>query len=182
MYVRNVAGYNFAFRYRDSVIHVPFDGQIYSIPDDSGRYHELRVIMPMHIRTQNVIYINKDGSRASENISGHKRRGRPPKPEPVVPVEPVETPDTDQSVVNVDLDSDICITIVGSKEGPNGEKADVKPDVKQEEPPKKKRGRPRKTDAEKEQTNATPKKRGRPRKTEQSSAPKKRGRPRKTTK
>jgi len=77
MYVRNVGGYNFAFKYRNTVIHIPCDGKIYSIPDDSGTYKELRVVRPMHIHKKEVIYINKTGEIASPNISGHKRRGRP---------------------------------------------------------------------------------------------------------
>lgn len=115
MYVKNVAGYNFAFKYREAVIYIPSDGKIYSIPDDSGLYRELRVIPAMHVRTQNVTYINKDGSVASSKISGHKRRGRPPKVvDPVKPlkgvklkpkvVEKVEEPIEDNSVMDIDLD------------------------------------------------------------------------------
>ena len=69
MYVRNVAGYNFAFKYRDAVIYVPYDGKIYSIPDDSGTYRELKVVPAMHVRTQAVTYINKDGNELSYLIN-----------------------------------------------------------------------------------------------------------------
>ena len=34
MYLRNSAGFDFSFNYRDVVIFIPFDGKIYSIPDD----------------------------------------------------------------------------------------------------------------------------------------------------
>lgn len=193
MYVRNVAGYNFAFKYNGAVIYIPFDGTIYSIPDDSGTYKELLVIAPMHIRTQKVVYINKDGSRASDKISGHKRRGRPPKPvvqEKPKEVEPKETPNTDKSVIEVNLDTGVNVTLIDAKEGPQGEKP-IKEAVtpKEEEPPKKKRGRPRKTEEQKakeaeEKAKAPAKKRGRPRKSTTStktSTPKKRGRPKKTT-
>src|SRR5574343_604273 len=77
MYVKNVGGSPFQFRYRDAVNYIPYDGKIYSIPDDSGEYRELKVIRGTHVRTQTVVYINKDGSEASPNICGHKRRGRP---------------------------------------------------------------------------------------------------------
>ena len=135
MYVRNVAGYNFAFKYRDAVIYIPSDGKIYSVPDDSGTYKELKVIPPMHIRTQSVQYINKDGSAASEKISGHKRRGRPvkqvnpdkpllgvrikkqelinPKPKDVAPKEIIPTPpkeDSDNSIMTIDLTDEVSTT------------------------------------------------------------------------
>lgn len=166
MYVRNVAGYNFAFYYRDAVIHIPFDGRIYSIPDDSGVYKELRVIQPMHIRTQSVTYINKDGSVASANLSGHKRRGRPPKDENKtsdgVVANTKKTVDTivdDVNVSIVDIDIDLEHNIVNEK---------VETSTP-EEPPKKKRGRPRKVVDDNTKDNAKPapkKKRGRPRKTQ----------------
>jgi len=122
MYVRNVAGYNFAFKYRDAVLYVPYDGRIYSIPDDSGSYRELKVIPAMHIRTQPVTYINKDGSVASKKLSGHKRHGRPPKiVDPIQPLkgvkikrnipekeEPIVEENTvDNSVMNIDIDDDM---------------------------------------------------------------------------
>jgi len=134
MYVRNVAGYNFAFKYREAVIYIPCDGKIYSIPDDSGTYSELKVIQPMHIRTQGVQYINKDGSHASEKLIGHKRRGRPEKkvnpdkpllgvriknPELLKPkqknveTKEVETPtvddNNDNSVMDIDLTNDVSV-------------------------------------------------------------------------
>lgn len=79
MYVRNVAGYNFTFTYRDIVIFIPHDGKIYSIPDDVeiDKYSQLKIVLPMNVRTQDVTYIRKDGEVASENLLGHKRRGRP---------------------------------------------------------------------------------------------------------
>ena len=190
MYVRNVAGYNFAFKYGDdnAIIHIPYDGIIYSIPDDSGPYRELKVIAPMNIRTQDVIYMNKNGQRASANISGHKRRGRPPKPV----VEP-KVNDTN-SVVDVDLDADsITICVVNNDTDTFKEvMVDVVPQEKKrgrprkektvDTAPKKKRGRPRKekTDAK---TKTPKKKRGRPRKEKTDTTQKKKSSiPRKTTK
>jgi len=106
MYVRNVAVYNFAFNYRDTVIYIPADGKIYSIPDDSGVYSELREVMPMHVRTQPVTYINKTGEIASENILGHKRRGRPTLEESTP--KPAPTPKVGESfVVDIDLDAEL---------------------------------------------------------------------------
>lgn len=162
MYVRNVAGYNFAFRYRDSVIHVPYDGKIYSIPDDSGTYRELKVILPMNVRTQPVTYINKDGSTASPNLSGHKRRGRPPKKEndsaPVADkkeetenITELDINDVNVSIVNIDVDKELKVN------------EEVKVEENIEEPPKKKRGRPKKTKTSSAKTTST-KKRGRPKK------------------
>lgn len=80
MYVRNTAGYNFLFNYKNTTIYIPYDGKIYSVPDDIGKFNELSVIMPIHIKSQEVTYINKTGKVASPNILGHKRRGRPFKP------------------------------------------------------------------------------------------------------
>jgi len=112
MYVRNIAVYNFAFNYRDTVIYIPADGKIYSIPDDSGTYSELKVVMPMHVRTQPVTYINKDGNVASENILGHKRRGRPTREESRHRRRsrhvPTSTTDIcDSSVVDIDIDEEL---------------------------------------------------------------------------
>lgn len=94
MYVRNTAGFNFSFKYRDTVINIPYDGKIYSIPDDVEieKYNHLKVVLPMNVRTQEVTYIRKDGEVASENILGHRRRGRPA-------LEPKES-----FVVDVDID------------------------------------------------------------------------------
>ena len=79
MYVRNSAGFTFSFKYRDVVIVIPYDGKIYSIPDDVEieKYNQLKVVLPMNVRTQEVKYVRKDGEIASENLLGHKRRGRP---------------------------------------------------------------------------------------------------------
>ncbi len=173
MYVRNVAGYNFAFKYREIVIYIPFDGTIYSIPDDSGSYRELKAIQPMHIKTQMVTYINKDGSAASENLSGHKRRGRPRKvvdpnqplkgvkanrttPITEAPVDKVTPIDDDNSVMDIDLDTELSDTQVTDEPKVDevitpGVVLDVKVEEKVEDKPstttKKKtkpRGRPRK--------------------------------------
>jgi hypothetical protein len=80
MYVKNVAGYNFAFKYNGINVNIPYDNIIYSIPDDINvlGFKELKVILPMHVRTQKVLYINKLG-KISDINGGHKRRGRPVK-------------------------------------------------------------------------------------------------------
>ncbi len=79
MYVRNSAGFNFSFNYKDVVIFIPFDGKIYSIPDDIDirKYNQLTEVKSMNVRTQEVTYIRNDGEIASEKLLGHKRRGRP---------------------------------------------------------------------------------------------------------
>ena len=155
MYVRNVAGYNFAFKYRDIVIYIPYDGKLYSIPDDSGSYRELRVIPAMHVRTQNVTYINKDGNTASEKLSGHKRRGRPTK-KPVDPDQPLKgvttnrikkqaekkEPAVDNSIINVDLD-DTTEKKETKKRGRPAKKTTTKKTTAKK-PTGKKRGRPAK--------------------------------------
>jgi len=156
MYVRNVAGYNFGFKYRGIVIHIPSDGQIYSIPDDSGgaEFKELRVIMAMNIRTQKVIYINKDGSIASDNLVGHKRRGRPSLQD--------EKPKSTHKPKSKKKTNTVTVNGVNGVDGVVIIDIDSELDATSEEPPKKKRGRPRK-DAE--PLTKVKKKRGRPRKT-----------------
>ena len=172
MYVRNVAGYNFAFNYGGSVIYIPSNGQIYSIPDDSGRYSELKIISPMHIRTQNVTYINKDGGVASEKISGHKRRGRPPKvvntdqplkgvklkrPEHVQEPEKevVHETNTDKTIIDINIDESLSVEEPKVEE-PTVEDSPVETVEKKDTTKKKtsttkkkastgKRGRPKKT-------------------------------------
>jgi hypothetical protein len=106
MYVRNTAGFNFSFKYRDAVILIPFDGKIYSIPDDVEieKYNHLKVVPSMNVRTQEVTYIRKDGEVASENILGHKRRGRPPLEEQ----QPKETFIVDVDVDNLDAGEKIA--------------------------------------------------------------------------
>jgi len=78
MYVKNIAEYNFAFNYRGKLMIIPFDGKIWSIPDDSGEYKELKIIPSQHIRKQEVTFLKKDGEISSGNLRGHQRRGRPP--------------------------------------------------------------------------------------------------------
>jgi len=179
MYVRNVAGYNFAFKYRGNVMYIPADGKIYSIPDDSGTYRELKVVPAMHIRTQSVTYLNKDGSTASDKLSGHKRRGRPPKvvdpdkplkgvkvKRPIKPI--VETPiekdiapvEDDNSIMDIDLDSEL--SDVQTKEVPNVDEEVITPGVV--------------LDAN---TNVEEKVEDKPSTTKKSTSGKKRGRPRK---
>ena len=170
MYVRNVAGYNFAFKYREAVIYVPYDGRIYSIPDDSGTYKELKVVPAMHVRTQPVTYINKDGSQASEKLSGHKRRGRPPKKvDPDQPLkgvkvkrnapakqEPKVEEAVDNSVMDIDIDIDLLDSSVKVDEEPKVDAPiEEKVEEEKESTPKKaakkvakKRGRPRKKKTE----------------------------------
>ena len=102
MYVRNSAGFVFSFKYRDVVIVIPYDGKIYSIPDDVEieKYNQLKVVLPMNVRTQEVTYIRKDGEIASEHLMGHKRRDKSKREEPKPPKEePKET-----FIVDVDID------------------------------------------------------------------------------
>ena len=79
MFVRNIAGYPIKLKYRESYIQIPYDGRIYSIPDDMNTYGHCQVIMPFNIKTQDVTYINKTGD-VSEIEGRKKRRGRKPKP------------------------------------------------------------------------------------------------------
>lgn len=77
MYVKNVAGYNFAFFYKGVVINIPYNGVIYSVPDDIGRYDELKQLYINSIGNKKVVYIKIDGSVGSDNMSGKgQRRGR----------------------------------------------------------------------------------------------------------
>ena len=99
MYVRNVAGYNFSFYYRGKVMYIPFDGKIYSIPDDSGRYRELKTILPMHVRTQEVVYLNTEGKITD---GGKKRRGRKPGKK-VGPYNKKDDDLVDKSIISLDI-------------------------------------------------------------------------------
>lgn len=116
MYVRNTAGFNFSFKYRDTVINIPYDGKIYSIPDDVEieKYNHLKVVLPMNVRTQEVTYIRKDGEVASENILGHRRRGRPA-------LEPKES-----FVVDVDID-DLDVKVESEIEKPKPKRIPKRP-------------------------------------------------------
>lgn len=79
MYVKNIVGYDIKIRYKPDInISIPFDGKIYSVPDDMTIFKEyLKVIRPFNIKNQKVPYIKKDGEVS--NIKTNKRRGRPPK-------------------------------------------------------------------------------------------------------
>ena len=107
MYVRNSVGFTFTFKYRDVVITIPYDGKIYSIPDDVEieKYNQLKVVIPWNIRTQDVTYIRKDGQIASENLLGHKRRGRPAYEEHEPKINEKEVKNSDIFIVDVDLDN-----------------------------------------------------------------------------
>jgi len=143
MYVRNIAGYNFSFMYRGNVMYIPYDGKIYSIPDDAGKYRELKRILPMHVRTQEVVYLRVDGKISN----GQKRRGRPKgstKKSNTVSKEnnmdntstPVvdDTPkNTDVFTVDVDLDSIVDDLVNKALETV---KSEPKQDVTKEEEPK----------------------------------------------
>jgi len=150
MYVRNRIGFNFAFKYRGNTITIPYDGKIYSIPNDVPRFKELSVIMPMHIKTQEVIYVKVDGT-LSPNLPNHKRSGRPLRKDKYdrtgkrrarkgnvkhtdknpVDVNVSETVDDVSSVVDIDLDSLMGSTSASTEQC---ETEDIKLDNKTNKP------------------------------------------------
>lgn len=44
MLVMNIAGYNFGFKHKNVQYEIPFDFKIHSVPDDSPRFRELRIL------------------------------------------------------------------------------------------------------------------------------------------
>ena len=97
-------------------------------------------LQAMHVRTQPVTYINKDGNVASEKLSGHKRRGRPPKPkqDPDKPLKGVKiNKKKNNAVVDVNLD-ETEDTKKKSKRGRPAKKTTTATGKKRGRPPKKK--------------------------------------------
>ena len=135
MYVRNTAGFDITVKYRNTNIKIPYDGKIYSIPDDANTFGYCTIIKPFNIKNQNVEYVNRDGGIS--DIDGHKRRGRKENP----------PRDPDKPLKGVSIPKKRRNEILGIEE-----------EVK--EKPKKKRGRPRTRPLP--DPNAPKKKRGRP--------------------
>ena len=156
MYVRNRVGFNFAFMYRGYKIVIPYDGKIYSIPNDCPKFTELQIILPMNVRTQEVIYIKVDGSVG--NFDGHKRRGRPTKNKKKkyksfvqqntkienneINTDIVEENKIDNHIVNIDL-STYNTEITTSGDTIELDVVDTDVEVENNDTPKKKRGRPK---------------------------------------
>jgi len=182
MYVRNRVGYNFAFKYRDTIITIPYDGIIYSIPNDCPTFKELQIIMPMHIRTQKVIYIKVDGS-ISDKVNGPKRSGRPPRKdkydskgkryarrgnikrkveEPKLEEPVIESQEDNSSVVDIDLDVlinsiDTSASVKESKED-KPKTTKKKSSTTKKATPKKKKSATKKTTTKKKKSSTTKKK------------------------
>lgn len=76
MLVKNIAGYDVSYKYKGNTITIPFDNQIYSVPNDLQIFEYCKV---MANNNKKVKYINNDGT-FSDIHTGNKRRGRKKNP------------------------------------------------------------------------------------------------------